>query len=167
MNNAMKRPCLLEKGHDVSAFDCGEEALNNFLIQDAWASQLHQHTFTFVSLQENTIIAYYSLAIAAFMPQQALDRQVNEFSKYNIAALQISRLAVDIKMQRQQIGKHILQDALSRACLIAQGSGIKCLTANAINEKSRKFYQHYNFEPQPADSFRLYLLMKDITKSLL
>lgn len=119
----MKRPCQLDKEHEVNAFDCGDETLNNFLKENAWQSQLRHNTFTFVCLEDNTVIAYYSISMAAFMPQQALNRVMTELGSHNIPVLQISRLAVDKKKQKQQIGKYILQDALARAFTIAQETG--------------------------------------------
>jgi len=162
----VKRPCQLEIAHDVSAFDCGEEALNNFLKENAWQSQQRKNTFTFVCLEKNSVIAYYSLAVSIFMHQAALDRTAGKPRTYSIPVLQISRLAVDKQKQGQKIGKHILRDALLRTCTIAQGAGFNCIVANAINEKARAFYQQFNFQSWPTDSFRLYLLMKDLRKSL-
>ncbi len=162
----MKRPCLLEQGHDISAFDCGEETLNNFLKENAWQSQLKNITTTYVCLEENKAIAYYSLNVGAIMHEQALDRVVKEFGAYNTPVLLIDKLAVDKRKQKQAIDKYILQDALLRACTIAQEAGIRCIVVNAINERAKKFYQQFNFEPWPIDSFRLYLLMKDVRKTL-
>ncbi len=162
----MNRPCQLEKGHNVNTFDCGAEALNNFLKENAWQSQTRNNAFTFVCLEENIVIAYYSLSISVFMHEAALNRTARITGTYSIPVLNISRLAVDKQKQGQKIGKHILCDALLRACTIAQGTGFNCIVANAVNEKARTFYQQFNFQPWPNDSFRLYLLMKDLRKSI-
>jgi GNAT superfamily N-acetyltransferase len=168
----MKRPCLLSAGHDTSDFDCGEETLNNFLKNNAWQNQLSQAVFTYVISEENRIIAYYSLSVESIIHEQALvpisaGQAKKDISiKKDIPILCISRLAVNKKNQDQQIGKNILKDALSRAFTIAQELGVRCIVGDIINERAAKFYQHYHFEQWTNDSFRLYLLMKDIRKSL-
>ena len=162
----MNRPCLLEKDHAVSVFDCGEEALNNYLKQSAWQSQPKNTAATFVSLEDSKVIAYYSFTIGAIMHEQALERTVREFGTYNMPVLLIDRLAVDKRKQRQGIGRRMLQDALLRACALGQEAGITCIVANAIDERARQFYQQFDFTPWQIDNFRLYLLFKDIRKAL-
>jgi len=162
----VKRPCRLDKEHAVSEFDCGEQALNNYLKQGAWQSQPGNTAATFVSLQDNNVIAYYSFTIGAIMHEQALERTVKEFATFNMPVLLIDRLAVDKRTQWQHIGSRMLRDALLRACALVQEAGITCILANAIDERARRFYQQFNFAPWPIDNLRLYLLVKDIRKAL-
>jgi len=163
----MKSPCRLEAGHDTRAFDCGDELLNSFLKKSAWPNQVSKSTFTYVLIEENRVIAYYSLAVGSVIHEEVLAPvSKSGVGKKDITVLRISRLAVDRTKQGQQIGSHMLKDALSRACAIAQNTGIRCVVVDAKNERAEKFYRQYNFEPWPIDSFCLYLLMKDVRKSL-
>ena len=162
----MQKPCRLQVEHDVRAFDCGDDLLNDFLKKNAWQNQLNKSSFTYVVAEENQVIAYYSLAVGSVMHEEAFLPVVSGPGKKDIAVLRLTRLAVDRKKQKQQIGSQLLKDALSRACAIAQGTGIRCMVADAKNEGAEKFYRQYNFEPWPVDNFRLYLLMKDIRASL-
>lgn len=162
----MKPPCRLEAVHDIRAFDCGDQLLNNFLKQSAWQSRLSKSTFTYVIVEENRVIAYYSLAVGSVMHEEVLAPIVSSApGKKSITILRISRLAVDRTKQKQQLGRHMLKDALSRACTIAQNTGIRCIVVDAKNARAEKFYRQYNFEPWPIDGFCLYLLMKDVRKS--
>jgi GNAT superfamily N-acetyltransferase len=162
----VQRPCRLQAEHDVSAFDCGDELLDRFLKHRAWQDQLNKSIFTFVATEDNRVVAYYSLAVASILPEEAFLPIVAGSGKRDITVLRITRLAVDKKKQKQRTGSSILKDALARACVIAHGTGIRCIIADAKNECAEKFYRHYNFEPWPIDTFRLYLLMKDIRKTL-
>ena len=162
----LRRPCLISEHHDSSDFDCGEETHNYFLQKKAHEYQLNNLSFTYVIAEQKRIIAYYSLAIGSVMNEQALFPVASASSKKSMPVLQLNRLAVDKRNQKQQIGTHILKDALSRACAIAQETGIRCLLVDAINEHAQNFYRQYNFEPWPIDNFRLYMLMKDVRKSL-
>ncbi len=162
----MKRPCRLEKGHDFSQFDCGEEPLNNFLKKYALASQASNATVSYVVLEGSRIIAYYSLAVGAIAHERAPDRMGKGLGKYEIPIILIARLAVDKTFQGKHLGKHLLKDALSRAFSISQQVGIRCIVVDAKNERARQFYQRFNFEPWPVDCFRLYLLIKDVRKTV-
>jgi GNAT superfamily N-acetyltransferase len=161
----MKRPCCLDKAHDVNEFDCGDQGLNNYLKQDARQSQPKNTAATFVCLEDNNVIAYYSFTIGAIMHEQALERTVKESGAYNVPVLLIDRLAVDRRKQRQHIGRHMLQDALLRACAIVQEADINCIVANAIDKRASQFYAQFDFAPWPIDNFRLYLLLKDMRKT--
>ena len=162
----MNKPCRLQAEHEVSVFDCGDDLLNDFLKTSAWKNQLNKSSFTYVIAEENKVIGYYSLAVGSVMHEEVFLPVVTSQGKKDIAVLRLTRLAVDQKKQKQQIGSNLLKDALSRACAIAQGTGIRCIVADAKSESAEKFYRHYNFEPWPIDNFRLYLLMKDVRNSL-
>jgi len=163
----MKSPTRLEAGHDVQAFDCGDQLLNSFLKKNAWQKQLNKSTFTYVVVEENRVIAYYSLTVGSIMHEEVLLPMLSSGQdKKVVNFLRIGRLAVDRTKQGQKIGKHILKDALARACTIAQNTGTRCIVVDAKSERAEKFYQQFNFQPWTIDKFRLYILMKDLRKSL-
>jgi hypothetical protein len=60
-------PLPLEKSHDFLEFDCGKEPLNTFLIRHALANQNNGSARTFVGLDENRVVGYYSLAVFTTM----------------------------------------------------------------------------------------------------
>jgi GNAT superfamily N-acetyltransferase len=69
----------------------------------------------------------------------------------------LARLAVDQRLQGQQIGGALLKDALQRAVSVAQNIGVRALLVHAINERARLFYSHYGFVPSPANPMMLML----------
>jgi hypothetical protein len=54
-------PLFLDKSHDFLEFDCGREPLNTFLARHALANQANGSALTFVGLDGNRVIGYYSL----------------------------------------------------------------------------------------------------------
>jgi hypothetical protein len=61
----------------------------------------------------------------------------------------------------------LLRDALIRVASAADEVGIRALLIHAKDERAREFYMRCaEFEPSPTDPLHLFLLMKDLRKSL-
>jgi len=43
---------------------------------------------------------------------------------------------------------------------------VRAIIVDAKNAAARRFYEHFNFEAFPEDNKRLFLLIKDLRKSL-
>ena len=78
----------------------------------------------------------------------------------------LARLAVDLKFQGQSIGSGLLKDAVLRTLQAADLAGIRAIFVHAKDEKARRFYQRFDFEPSPIDPMKLMLLIKDARKSV-
>jgi GNAT superfamily N-acetyltransferase len=78
----------------------------------------------------------------------------------------LARLAVDQSHQRKGLGQALLKDALFRTAQAADIAGVRALLVHAKDEAARQWYESWEFEPSPTDSFHLFLLLKDI-KALL
>ena len=63
----MKGPCPIEDGFDTSAFDSGVEALDLYLKQYARQTQKREGARTYVVLEANRVIAYYTLVLGYFL----------------------------------------------------------------------------------------------------
>ncbi len=74
-----------------------------------------------------------------------------------VPVMVLARLAVDQRLQGQQVGGALLHDALRRAVSVAQNIGVRALLVHALNERARQFYTHYGFVPSPANSMTLML----------
>ena len=74
-----------------------------------------------------------------------------------VPVMVLARLAVDQRLQGQQIGGALLQDALLRAVSVAQNLGVRALLAHALNERARQFYARYGFVPSPANPMTVML----------
>ena len=59
-----------------------------------------------------------------------------------------------------QLGGALLQDALNRALVVSQNTGVRALLVHALHERARQFYAHYGFQPSPLDAMTLMLRLK-------
>jgi hypothetical protein len=52
----------LAAGHDVSAFDCGAPALDEYLKKYALANHQHRSARTYAARRGDVVVGYYTLA---------------------------------------------------------------------------------------------------------
>jgi GNAT superfamily N-acetyltransferase len=96
----------------------------------------------------------------------APDRIKKGLARHPIPVMILARLAVDQKYQGMNIGRGLLKDAIRRTLQASEYAGIRAIFVYAKDDKARKFYEHYGFEPSPVDPFKLMLLVKDARKTL-
>lgn len=162
-----KYPVLLDQSHDLCSFDCGDSALNNYLRQFAYINNRHGSSRTYVTCQDNQVIGYYTITIGSVSHEAATSRITTGMAPHRpIPVIILARLAIDLKKQGSGIGKGLLKDALIRATQGADIIGGRAILVHAKDRHAKDFYQKYGFEPSPIDDFHLYLLIKDIKKTL-
>lgn len=164
-----KPKALIEKlrsDHVLDHFDCGSEDLNRFLQRFAWVSQKAGSAQTYVACRGESVIGYYSLAVGSVLHADAPGRVTKGQPRHPIPVMLLARLAIDHVEQGQRIGQGLLKDALLRTAQAADIAGIRALLVHAKDDNARRFYEHFNFDPSPTDSYHLYLLIKDIRRIL-
>lgn len=163
----LKSPALLNKNHNTNSFDCGEKALNEYLIKFAYINNQHSYSRTYVTCRNNQVMGYYTLTIGSVTHEKAPSRIRKGLSiNRPIPIIILARLAVDKNKQGLGIGKSLLKDALIKSVKGAEHIGGRAVLVHAKNKKAKSFYQKYGFEQSPIDEYHLYLLLKDIKKTL-
>ena len=162
------QPEPLTASHDTLSFDCGKAPLNQFLQRYALVNQATGSARTFVSFSRGQINGYYSLAAASAEHAAVPPRISKGLARHPIPMLLLARLAVDLKAQGNGLGlgRSLLQSALSKYLQASEVIRSRALMVHAIDEAAIGFYQSYGFEPSPVDAAHLYLLTKDIRKTL-
>jgi len=159
-------PALLQNSHVVDNFDCGNEALNSYLKRFAIINNQNGSSRTYVTTRDNMVVGYYTLTIGSVSKQDAPPRIGKGLANYPIPVIILARLAVDKTEQRIGIGKGLLREALLNITYAADTVGGRAVIVHAKDAQSRSFYEHFGFERSPIDQFHLYLLLKDIEKTL-
>lgn len=168
MKLPLRGPELLTETHDVSGFDCGNEALNRFLRRHDLQNQRNQSARTYVALHgETQVIGYYSLAAASAEYETVPARIAKGLVQHPIPLTLLARLAVAQAEQGTGIGTGLLKDALKRFLQVQSIIAARAAVVHAKDVQSVKFYRHFGFSPSPLDPYHLYLMTKDIHESLL
>jgi GNAT superfamily N-acetyltransferase len=156
----------LGAAHDLTSFDCGNEELNGFLRRRALASQQANSAQTYVVRRGEAVVGYYSLTVGAVGHAEAPERIKKAMPRYPIPVLILARLAVDKRLQGQGLGRGLLKDALPRTARAADIVGIRALLVHAKDDAAKAFYERYDFERSATDPYHLFLVVKDIRRSL-
>lgn len=151
---------------NVDAFDCGSPALNQFLQRYALLNQKANSAQTYVCCIDGVVVGFYSLAVGSVDPEVAPARVLKGLARHPVPVMILARLAVDQAHQRKGLGQALLKDALLRTAQAADIAGIRALLVHAKDEAARQWYESWEFEPSPTDSYHLFLMLKDL-KSLL
>jgi predicted N-acetyltransferase YhbS len=156
----------LDEQHDLSAFDCGVPALDNYLKKFALANQRSQAARTYVATRGGRVVGYYTLAAASARREETPARVAKGLAAHPVPVLLLARLAVASDEKGKGLGVGLLKDALLRAVQAADIVGCRAVMVHAKDAGAAAFYQRFGFEPSPSDPFRLFLLIKDIKASL-
>src|SRR2546421_13117464 len=116
----LKGPVPVDRQHDVQSFACGKEPLNVFLLKHALANQANNSARTFVALEENRVIGYYSLAASAVLYDQAPTRMAKGLARHPIPVVLMARFAVDLNYQGKGIGSALFKDAILRTLNVSK-----------------------------------------------
>lgn len=153
--------------HELQRFDCGAEALNQFLERYALVNQAANSAQTYVLCQgENSVVGYYSLAVGSIEHAAAPARVSRGLARHAIPVMLLARLAVALNHQGRGLGQALLKDALLRTLQAADIAGVRALLVHAKDDRARDWYERFDFTPSPTDSHHMFLLVKDL-KALL
>ncbi|HUY95264.1 MAG TPA: GNAT family N-acetyltransferase [Terracidiphilus sp.] len=154
----------LRRDHPVDAFDCGQPALNSWLLKYALQNQAAGAAQTYVGLSGQTVIGYYSLAVGQIEYADAPERLQKGLARHPVPIVLLARLAVHKDWQRRGVGRGLLKDAVLRTLQAAEIVGIRALAVHAKDEQARSYYEQFDFVASPVDPLHLLVLLKDIHK---
>ena len=150
-------PTPLTSANDLSGFSCGERILDDWLKRRAPANQTSGASRTFVVVNaEDRVFGFYSLAAGAVAHRDA-SRSIRQNMPDPFHVMVLGRLAVDQQAQGQKLGGALLQDALRRSLGVSENTGVRALLVHALNERAKRFYEHYGFKESPVHRMTLVL----------
>lgn len=157
---------LLNAGHNRADFQCGTEALDRYLREQA-SQDLRRYVATPLVLHDvnaNLIAGYYTLAATSIQVEDLPEALRARLPRYPIVpAILLGRLAVDERYQGQGLGAFLLVDALRRS-LMSEIAAI-AVVVDAKDEQAQAFYEHHGFTLFPGQlRRRLYLPMTLIAR---
>lgn len=154
-------PVPLAASHDLTHFDCGEPALNDWLQQRALKNE-SRFSRTYVVCDDNRVIAYFCISAAA-VEREAAPGRVRRNAPDTIPISVIGRLAVSKAYAGRGLGADMLSDALRRIAVASQSIGIGAVLVQAKDENAKRFYLACaEFIEYPADSRTLFLPIETV-----
>jgi GNAT superfamily N-acetyltransferase len=154
----------LRRDHTIDIFDCGQEALNQWLRKHALQNQGAGAAQSYVGLVDGVVIGYYSLAVGQIEYIDAPERLRKGLARHPVPIMLLARLAVEKNWQKKGVGRALLRDAVLRTMQVADIAGIRALAVHAKDEQAQRYYEQFDFEASLSDPLHLLVLLKDIRK---
>jgi GNAT superfamily N-acetyltransferase len=157
----LSAPVPLTTDHDLSAFDCGEPALDDWLKHRALKNE-SRFSRTYVVCQGNRVVAYFCISAGA-VQREAAPGRLRRNAPDTIPVSVLGRLAVSRDHAGKGLGADILSDALRRVAVASQSIGIGAVLVHAKDEAAKRFYMKCaEFIEYPADSRTLFLPIETV-----
>lgn len=157
----LRSPEPLGPQHRVEGFDCGKQALNDWLIRHARQAQGAGSSKTYVAADEDRLVGYFSLTVGQIDTLDAPDRIRKGMGQYPLPVVILARLAVSRNDHGRGIGFGLLQDAIRRTVLIGEQAGVRAMLTHPIDSEAAAFYARFGFIQSPLREQQLLLLLKD------
>jgi GNAT superfamily N-acetyltransferase len=150
--------------HDVTAFDCGELALNQYLSAFALQNQRSNAAQTYVALHGGDVAGFHTLVVGHIEYDDTPERMKKGLARHPVPVIILARLATDRRWQGRGVGIGLLKDAIIRTLLVADIAGARALVVHAKNDRAREYYLRLGFVAGFRNSMHLYCLTKELRK---
>lgn len=162
----------LAQYHDRKSFDCGVQALNEFLRKTARQHREKGLSNTFVLLDEDSpdkILGYFTLAFLEVSTHSLPEQYSRKLPKSSrLPAAKLARVAVEKSCQGRGYGALILAEAIKRVIsAVSESGGITGFFVDAKDDQAKCFYLRFGFIPLQDDPLKLFLPLKTLLNSVL
>ena len=157
----LSAPVPLGPEHDLTAFDCGDAALNDWLRDRALKNE-SRFSRTYVVCAGNRVVGYFCISAGA-IERGAAPGKMRRNAPDAIPVSVIGRLAVDRDHVGRGLGADLLADALRRIAISSQSIGMGAVLVHAKDEAAKRFYLRCaEFIEYPEDSRTLFLPIETV-----
>jgi len=157
------------KRYKRELFDCGDEALNEFLRY--YARQTHEQggAKTFLAVRDDDptlVLGFYSLSPASVEFSRTPEVVKRGLAQHDVPVFRLGRLGVDKSLQRNGLGGQLLLSAGRRCLRASQEVGGVALLIDAKNDVVAQWYASYGALPLLDMPLSLLLPLTTIQKAL-
>ncbi len=155
MNSSFRLEALSD-AHNRTAFQCGVEALDRYFREQATQDIRRRISNCFVGVERATgeIAGCYTLATSG-IPNTDLPSHVTKRLPHMIPAVQVGRLAVDLRYRGRKLGSGLLADAAVRSARADPAAFT--LLVDAKDEDAAAFYRKHGFKSLSSRPLTLFL----------
>jgi GNAT superfamily N-acetyltransferase len=156
----------LKASHDAANFDCGNPALNVWLVNSALRAQTSGTARTYVWADTDTgaVVAFYAIA-----PTQVSREEVGRSMSGGVGVIPaylLAKLALHHDLKGQGHGSALLLSALRVIIRAADKGAGRLIVVDAIDDEAAAFYQHHDFTPVPGNPRRLMMKVATARQAL-
>lgn len=157
---------LLDAQHRREGFDCGDAALNEFLLRQAGQQQRRGFGKTYVALAGDEVTVTGFVTVSAGQIATASLSSQSRLPRYPAPILRIGRLAVDTRHKGKGIGQDLLAFALRLAVEFSQRVGLYAVVVDAKHDEAKAYYLKLGFIACVDNPLCLYLPVATLEQSI-
>jgi GNAT superfamily N-acetyltransferase len=148
----------LRREHPRKQFQCGEQAVDDWLATKALQNQTKHRSVTKVLLDTaGRIAGYYTLATGQVDFGDLPAEVSKSLPRRLLPVAVLAWLGVSTGHQGQGLGRLLLAQAL-RGCYEAEQTfAFIAVILDCLHDKAKAFYQQWDFEELPGHPYRLFL----------
>ena len=149
----------VSRDHNRSGFDCGNDALNQYLKKIARQHLNKGISRTFVLVDDNMpteILGFFTLVSCEIFVDK-LPRKYAKKYPSKVPAAKLARLAVAKDRQRQGLGTHMMINTVERVIRVSQDLGIIGFFVDAKDNEAKAYYEQFGFIQLPDNPLELFL----------
>jgi ribosomal protein S18 acetylase RimI-like enzyme len=148
----------LARSHRRAAFDCGNDAVNDWLKARALQNQQKRLSTSKVLANADGIIAgFFTLATGQADFSELPAELVAKLPRRALPIAIVAWLGVGLEFHRQGIGTLLVAKALADCHAAGQIFNFVALVLDCIDEQAKAFYQRFDFREIPGKPLRLFL----------
>ena len=154
--------------HRREEFDCGVDALNDYLKKRARKEMDAGLAVCFVAVPESDqgcIAGFYTLSAATILTTALPEAVTKKLPRYGeFPATLLGRLARSTAFKGLGLGDRLMMSAFARATHAAEDVASWAIVTDPKDDKARRFYEEFGFSELSAN--RLFMTMKQVTALL-
>jgi len=161
----------LDSRHDRSKFESKYPELTQYLKQQATQHSKKGLSKTYVAVEteslqlpKSIIKGYYSIS-NSHIPLDQLSPELANKYRYPVPIVLLARLAVDINLIGQGLGKILLVDAMKRINTMSDDVGISAIATDAKDDDAKDFYEHFGFTALQDNPYKLFIPLTTVRKT--
>ena len=155
--------------HDRKSFDCGDNDLNMYIQRYARQNHASGGAKCFVAIDPSAPergLGYYTLSPGSVLYARTPEMLRRGLGRYDVPVFRLGRLAVNVQIQGQGLGRKLLLAAGERALLVAEHVGGVALLIDAKNDRAARWYRKFGAMPLPDAKLSLVLPLKTIAAAI-
>lgn len=148
----------IARSHRREAFDCGDDAMNEFLRRYARQSHEQNAAKTFCAIDNNSpgrILGFYTVTPTAIEHNDVPETLTKGLARHEVAGFRLARIATDRTVAGQGLGGQLLVAAALRCLRAASEVGGVLLVIDAKSERAANWYASFGAEPLSNRPFTL------------
>jgi hypothetical protein len=160
-------PERLTATHDLTEFNSGKPALDDWLRNRALESEGRTSRTYVVCKNGFVVVAYYCIATGS-VARAALPSKMKRTQGLpaQVPVAIIGRLARHNDPSLKGLGGDLLQDALTRIVCAGEIIGVRAVLVHALDEEAAAFWKTHEFIECPVGSRTFYLALETVAAAL-